>query len=417
MTERVCLRCDWTGSTRSRACPSCEAPLFREATSSGPRRRFERRRRQPPGEPSPGAAEPPVSPRRRDALGIVALLVALAVAVAVIQRGSPSEAPSQPAASGVAGLQGVLLYTAPDQISDRLWIWNLETDAVARGPRVQAPLELIDAYRYPGTVGVVSSSPVGGEKASSVRFFGENDKPTPLVEGDAVAWAPGGRVVQAVARSSACGPIALRTYLLGGDGINEGSTRTDVCGEIRDLWRDEHTAHIRVGTSRKETIVRLELAGGTLSPVLSGQAWRFATTAGQALLLAGTCGQERCLVPFPDDRWYEADGYPLRPESFLATSRDATTAYVLGTADGVRGVYAIEVDSRLDPGQVTLVLPTEGADVRATPTHLDGLLIARDGAVVLVRPDGTAEALHVPEGSPPPAGPILWVAGLPYSEP
>ena len=57
MTERLCLRCDWTGEAEEDACPRCGAPLYRMGS--------ERNRPRPTGPGAPAEA-PPVIPRARD---------------------------------------------------------------------------------------------------------------------------------------------------------------------------------------------------------------------------------------------------------------------------------------------------------------------------------------------------------------
>lgn len=54
MTERLCLRCDWTGETDEDACPRCGAPLFLTARSE-------------PAAPPPAAAPDRSQPRPADA--------------------------------------------------------------------------------------------------------------------------------------------------------------------------------------------------------------------------------------------------------------------------------------------------------------------------------------------------------------
>ena len=93
MAAKLCLRCDWTGRTRSDTCPRCGALLFDRAG----------------GEPAP--------PRERSWRGWVAtgLVVLIAVAAFVtIQRFRPS------APAATTGLEGYLVYPAPEGDQVRL---------------------------------------------------------------------------------------------------------------------------------------------------------------------------------------------------------------------------------------------------------------------------------------------------------
>jgi hypothetical protein len=84
MSERVCLRCDWTGEGDG-ACPSCGAPLYRLGSPEpvNPRPAEAPSPRHDEGMPAEplDLLEPPVEPGRRSS---VILLVLAFAAVATL---------------------------------------------------------------------------------------------------------------------------------------------------------------------------------------------------------------------------------------------------------------------------------------------------------------------------------------------
>ena len=76
------------------------------------------------------------------ATGLVVVLAA--VAFVTIQHFTPATAPS---AANTTGLQGYLVYPAPDAGRERLWIWDLAAGTVQPGPVVHAvPSALVTTY-------------------------------------------------------------------------------------------------------------------------------------------------------------------------------------------------------------------------------------------------------------------------------
>jgi 2-amino-4-hydroxy-6-hydroxymethyldihydropteridine diphosphokinase len=121
MAAKLCPALRLGGHDPVDTCPRCGAPLFDRA-----RRRAGRRRASARG----GAGSRPAW-----------WFVIAAAAFVTIQRFTPS------APAATTGLQGYLVYPAPEGDQVRLWIWNLATDTAEPGPLVPTtPSSLVSVY-------------------------------------------------------------------------------------------------------------------------------------------------------------------------------------------------------------------------------------------------------------------------------
>jgi len=101
-------------------------------------------------------------------------------------------------------------------------------------------------------------------------------------------------------------------------------------------------------------------------------------------------------------------GQQLQPLSFLTWSWDASEAYLLGSYEGVRGVYRITIAPGVGLRVPELVEQTEAASVDATVTSDGDLFLLLDGRLWFDHADRIAP-ITLPAGAPAPAGPLLWV--------
>ena len=102
-------------------------------------------------------------------------------------------------------------------------------------------------------------------------------------------------------------------------------------------------------------------------------------------------------------------GQPLQPLAFLTWSWDASEAYLLGSYQGVRGVYRVTIAPGVGLREPELVEQTEATTVHATVTNGGDLFLLLDGRLWFDRAN-TIAPLSLPAGAPDPAGPLLWVA-------
>lgn len=439
MTEKLCLRCDWAGETKERACPSCGAGLFRAAGAPAPppRHRAWRRSERRPPRPEPSLATParesfdpatpdePVEPTvvsRRGGWVIAALILCLAVAVGVfLERATPPAPSSAPA----PGLQGDLVFASSESGGrSRLWIWNLETGAIRRGPTVRGPLELVDAYGADpqgGGVGVVSQED-GQQVAGLIRNFAVNDVPAPVLQGDLVAWGPEGDVVVSATKPpDRCSALRVESLYLG---MGAPRVRLDrrMCGQLTGLGHDGLYAH--VGLERGEQAWVARVREQIVRPWVRGVSLVAVAPNGGALVATGCqapspqpCGELAYADPsLPGSRhvhpYADEDVGPLLADRFLGWGHDGRTGFVLGTFGEIRGVYAV-IPSRDRPKAPRLVIETLASEVYLAESYGIGggeLFISGDGQLLLISPDGDQVPLSLPEGVPSPDGPIVWVA-------
>lgn len=440
MTEKLCLRCDWSGSTKERACPSCGAQLFRPpgAPPARERRRPGRRDARRPRRTEPLATPTaesfdPAAPDEEEAedaavsrrggwvAGAIVLVVAVIVGI-VVERATPPAPPTAPAPA----LRGDLVFTARDTGDrSRLWIWNLETGAIREGPSVESPVQLVDAYRAApgeGWVGVVSSVE-GRQVAGLLRNYATTDVPTPVLRGQLVAWSSGGDlVVSATKAPDPCSELTVESFRFGPDLRTERLDRS-ICGRLTGLGVDDASPHVGLEDGDRSWVARIWR--GTADPWIQGVSLVAVAEHGGALVATScvasdadpeTCGALAYADPaLPDDRmvpYGDDEVGMLMLEGFLGWGRDGRTGYVLGTYGDVRGVYAVtRARSRPRPPRLVVAsLATELYLAESSGANGGELFISRDGGLLLIRADGAQVPLVLPDGVPVPDGPIAWIA-------
>jgi hypothetical protein len=102
----------------------------------------------------------------------------------------------------------------------------------------------------------------------------------------------------------------------------------------------------------------------------------------------------------------------LRAERFLAWSEDGHRAALLGTLADVRGVWEIEIEPGEGRERPQLVSPDLSSSVGAVGAVFAGntLLVAAEGKLYASGGRGHRE-VDLPDGAPPPSGPMLWLEG------
>lgn len=396
MAAKLCLRCDWTGRTSSASCPRCGAQLYdrtdRERDGSATERSW----------------------RGWIATGLVVVLAA--VAFVTIQHFTPATAPS---AANTTGLQGYLVYPAPDAGRERLWIWDLAAGTVQPGPVVHAvPSALVTTYSVEDSwVGLTIPRGDGASEAAVLRGADPGAQPVQLGSGRIVAWQEGGAFVSLVRsepRGGCRNRLVVATVSLA-DRISGRSLDQTVCGRPIGLLRDSTSPYVTLRTARDVTVDRV--AADTRSPILRGYSALGATLNGDFLVRAPS-RQAGMYFPgpgVPRPAMISLHGQPLDATRLLAWSTDGNVAYVLGSIGGVDGVFALTVGPRPQPGAPRLVFGTSSTTVAASITSTNDLYVVADGTVRFVHEGEVTSVLSPPPGAPEPAGPLLWVLSLPYS--
>jgi hypothetical protein len=343
--------------------------------------------------------------------GAVAAVVLLAVAAAWIVR------THTPAASGEpTDMHGFLVVTAAEGTGARLWIWDLAAGSASPGPLLAAmPDVLVTSYTVsPGWIGVTITMPTGEQTAWVARFLEATDYPVEVARGAHVAWGGGGGYVS-VAREHALGGCRHRLEIDNWYVVAHHRERQFagvICGEATALGRDRLSSYVEVdrGPVPARTISLVSV--GDLLPLVSNREL-LSVSSESDLLVRDPAGELQLYYhqtrPIP----VESGGRPFLPTRVLTWSADASQAFVLGAGgDGTKGVYRIVVGPRPRPRSPDLIFATDAEDAQATPTTDGDLFLATGGSVSRLH-DGLLLPLPLPDGAPPPAGPILWIGTLP----
>lgn len=429
MSGKICLRCDWSGETRSKTCPQCGIDLF----ATEPREKAPRAILRPvlgrrsanihaPPEEMPSARSSSRRARARSRGWITSGLVGVIAAGAFvfITAHTPAATPASP--NGPAsGLDGTLIYAAQDPRGWALWTWDLRTGRIAPGPRVGRPTSLVDASsESPGWVGVTSEG--RRQVASILHFLTPEGRPIRVGAGDLVTWSSGGQDVTSLRfgdRTHGC----LRHVVIANHLVSFGTSdvRYDgpMCGLPVTIARNGTFIYVVAARGSTESIVFV--GGGYTQRFIDDHALVSLSTRGDFLVTpvaragAGQTGEPQGVQlyhrspsragPVPFGRRSQ----PLLVDRFLTWSPDAGDAYVLGRYRGIRGVYRIMMAPGVGLRVPELVDRTEAATVEATVTADGSLILLQHGELSSIRA-GVVSPLTLPRGAPRPAGPLLWTA-------
>jgi hypothetical protein len=403
MAAKVCLRCDWTGATASSSCPRCGAPLFARGTAGSERSAQD---------------DLPPDDAARSGRGWIATGLVVAVAAAafvVIQFLTPSKAPPRPPATG---FQGYLVYAAPDEGEERLWIWDLAAGTVQPGPEIHAaPTALVSTYAVEDTwIGLTVPTGIGTSAATVLRTADASADPVELGEGQLVAWPDGGAFVSILRSDALAGcreHLQVTTVSLVAR-ISAKPLDRDVCGDAVGLVRDSQAPYV---TMRASGLSIERVAGDRLNTVLRGYE-PLGVSANGDFLVRTPDGRAGMYYPSPDTTratMISLHGRPFDATRLLAWSTDGNIAYVLGSVGAVHGIFTITVGPRPEPSTPALIFGTQSEDVAASITSTNDLFFVADGIVHFVHDGALSAAMPPPPGAPDPSGPLLWVLSLPYS--
>jgi hypothetical protein len=427
--SKICLRCDWSGETRSNSCPACGTDLFasapRETTPPAIRQPDPRRRSgktDAPPEEVPSARPSSLRTRARSRGWITSGLVGVIAAGAFvfITAHTPAATPATPNGSA-SGLGGTLIYATQDPRGWALWTWDLRTGGVAPGPQVERPTSLVDASSVsPGWVGVTSQG--RRQVASILHFLTPEGRPIRVAAGDLVTWSSGGQDVTSLRfgdRTHGC----LRHIVIANHLVSFGTSdiRYDgpMCGLPITIARNG--TFIYVVAARGSTASIVFVGGGYTERFIDEHALVSLSTRGDFLVTpvprpgAGQAGEPQGVQLYyrspsrTDPVLFGRRRQPLLVDRFLSWSLDAGDAYVLGRYRGIRGVYRITMAPGVGLRVPELVDRTEAATVEATVTADGSLILLQDGELSSVRA-GVVSPLTLPPGAPRPAGPLLWTA-------
>lgn len=403
MTAKLCLRCDWSGTTGDDTCPRCGAALFSarpDKTDADVDR------------PPTRLVEQRVERSWRSSVAVALIVVFAITVVLIVQRHTPG-------ASGEAvdtGRTGFLITSAPEGDGARIWVWDLAVDTAVPGPLLhRTPEELVYDYELRGGWIGITSIIGDGVTASVLRRLGPGDRALRVARGDAVAWEPSSSSVSVLRSRPAgtCNRITVSTWFV--------SIRTSVkrfdgvrCGEPVAFARDRNLPYLTM--ERDGVPITVRVGAGYTQPIVPGYRLLSVSADGDLLVQRPGGGLELAYlartgtspVPIGDP------GQTLKPIRVLGWSADASQAYVFGIYDNAQGIFRVTVGPQPRPRPPVLLLATNAIDIQASATAGGDVYVATDGALSLVHGD-LAEPVSTPPGAPAPVGPVLWVSTLPYS--
>jgi hypothetical protein len=314
---------------------------------------------------------------------------------------------------------GTLVYASADGdgVTGRLWFLELATNSVVPGPRTVLPDQIVASV---GDSLAVRS----GNTAYLFSALSPRGIAFPLAQGQFVEWAPEGRALFVVTREpSARGRCPVLSITRTDATSRESSEvyRRPSCSTVEGLATDglsrpfvslagPTNAGVYELGYRKLHLVVPDFAMLSVSPVgdmlvgprikaPTGPAGVAAPILRTLLVWQGVGGPTVIGTAHAD----------LRAERLLAWSSDGHRAAVLGTLGGVRSIWvlkAIPGEGRQKPRRVAPELPPQVDSVGAAFLG-DSLIVSAAGKVYVVLNTGFRE-LELPEGAPPPSGPLLW---------
>jgi len=324
------------------------------------------------------------------------------------------------------GLTGTLIYAVErGDGTSVLWRWDLRTGELRRGPEVATPIELVDASAAsPGWVGVTSRTASGEMMASVLRFLEPQDRPIPLLRGDRVAWDGRGMSVAALREGEAAAGRCLRHITI--DLVRLATSQRDrqfergrSCGRVTTIGRatlvtffsllrggrtDVYFAGVQLHrVLRDHTLVSASPSGVLLvapKPRRSGAMGGAEVLSGGVALYSGGLAVSEPIPYGTRDRRFAI-------ERVLSWTLDSLSALVQGRWGDRDGLFLLDGGVGDGVERPLYLGPTSGRTY-GTYSERDVAFVA-DGASLSFIRDGVLRPLRLPEGAPPPDGPIVWV--------
>jgi hypothetical protein len=434
VSEVTCFRCDWVGSTRARACPRC-GTLLQRSESDAPRRpELGSPARPEPTEPGGNQRSPTgrIAPWRVLA-GMATVGVVLAVASTTLHGPSPgsssaSDSSSSPQPRSAHG-DGSLVYTTkidPSRAPQVLWRLDLATDRSSEGPQIAPALDLVDATEVrQGWLGLTAAVH-GRQAAFLLHGMSPFIEPRPIDSGDLVAWGPGGSSIAVSShrrtRANGCGSERIDVT-----DVNTGVTQNVLdepngCGHLLSLGRSGASTYY----TRSETgDVGIYFTGvvGVPHLVLDAYGMLSVSPASDFLVVpaggtstGGTPSGSPGGTPSGAVLFWRGHGGPVQlgdakddliVERVLAWSPDGAQAAVLGSLGARDGVFVLDAGPGGERRAPTFVV-SGGPDLGATFDD-EGELYLVMGGHLFSYLDGVLSDVPLPEGSPAPSAPIVWM--------
>jgi hypothetical protein len=350
-------------------------------------------------------------------IGVIVLL-GLAAFEAVSADGSRTSATRPP--GGDDGGRLVYVARSPGGAAE-LWVLDVATGRAEPGPSVSSTtVELVDAsVAGPGRIGVERRADDGTVRVSVIQGIEPGAQIDRLGRGDLVAWGPGGSSL-VIARNASgpdpCSPVRMTLVSVVTQEVGWSFHDRSFCGPVTSLSRSAAATYLTAPSGDRYGVY---LTGDVGVPHLLFEG--VAMVSGSplaAFLLRGA--EDRDDAPQQESQallgWKGIGGpvsigrgdQALVVERVLAWSPDGAQVAVLGALGTTRGVFVVEAGSGTGQRVPTFVELEEEASDATFDTEGSLYLVAGEG--LFVYRAGAVTALPVPEGTPPPAGAIVWIA-------
>jgi hypothetical protein len=375
------------------------------------------------------ASPPPPDPRHRAPFAIAAVLTVMVAIVAFLWIRA-----NTPQAKVTDGLGGTLVYA--EDLGDgtsRLWRWDLASGTAEPGPRVQDPVELVDARGADdGWIGITSRLSRTELQASVLRFLDPSERAAPIVRGDIISWAPHGAGVVAAERSPLEGDCRRRvsvTYVQLVPRDRQRQFARNLCGDLLSVGRGGVVTYFTLQRGNEVRVAFVSL--GLVRTVLRDFAMIGASPVGDLLVVPQSALPRTPLAPFGTridrDRPptgvfgtalffrgldttpipYGRGGDRFQIDRIMAWTPDGLTALVAGRLGERTGLFEIDGGPGGGLRAPRFVGPIEGL-TWATYADDGTAFVSSDAGISIVR-GGRVVPLEVPPTAAAPSGPIVWM--------
>ena len=416
MSPALCFRCDWQGTTRGRACPSCGAPIYR------------RPREAEPFLAADTASERDDRPRRprppRVSIG-VALALALAIVIAIELFPEPA------GSSRAAANHDMTVSEAPARVgslvyltgSDGLWVVDLQAGGAAPGPSVpDGTRELVDlSGAGPNWIGIERMRDGRRVSAAVIHGVGPDADIEGLGHGDLVAWGPDGTSLvfarNGHVEENGCAPVQVNLVTVASGREAWALDDPGFCGPMLSLSRSSAATYF---TSASGDRLAVYLTGEVGVPHLMFDGLGVLSAAPPSAFLLSAHRAQETLDERPSRGGtllgWKGIGGPvtvgdgtddLAVERVLSWSTDGSRVALVGALGERVGVFLLSAGAGTGPRVPRFVMPA-GRTIDATFDASGGLYLGVDGRIFVDR-GGVLTRLRLPGDAPAPAGPIVWI--------
>ena len=354
----------------------------------------------------------------------MAIAVALAIAtVASIQLFARApETAGRPPREGVVRSGAIVYAVDGGRGGSTLWMVDLLVGMGRPGPSIPTGTsELVDlSAAAPGWIGVERRMRDRTVAAVVRGTFADADIDR-LGSGDLIAWGPGGRSL-VFARNgrierAGCAPVRIRLVTVLTEKVEWALDDPGFCGPVLSLSRSEAATYFSAASGDRLSVY---LTGSVGVPHLTFEGVGMLSASPPAAFLLRPDASPRTSSGASREAgtmlgWKGVGGpltvgdgqHDLAVDRILAWSADGARVALVGTMRGRSGVFVLFAGSGTGPRVPRYVMPA-GRTIDGTFDAYGRLYLATDGAIYVTR-DDEPERIALPEGTPPPTGPIVWI--------